>query len=88
MCFELFNNSKQQTQLRAYTAHSGDTTHTDTHDTHRRWWAAAPGSKGEPEAKMARPLVHFAACSAVHSAFAVGFDIGKMIGRCTAGRRR
>ena len=36
--------------------------------------------KGDPDAKMALPLVHLWACSAVHSAFEVGFDKGKIIG--------
>lgn len=35
---------------------------------------------GEPEAKMARPPVHFCACSAVHSALEVGLDNGKIMG--------
>ena len=36
--------------------------------------------KGDPEAKIARPPVHFWACSAEHSALEVGLDRGKMIG--------
>ena len=35
---------------------------------------------GEPDANMALPLVHLWACSAVHSAFEVGLDKGKIIG--------
>ena len=38
------------------------------------------GSNGEPVATMARPSVHSYACCGVHSAFAVGFDIGITMG--------
>lgn len=37
-------------------------------------------SKGEPDAKIALPLVHLCAASAVHSAREVGFDNGIMTG--------
>mmetsp|Transcript_6358 Transcript_6358/g.20017 ORF Transcript_6358/g.20017 Transcript_6358/m.20017 type:complete len:259 (-) Transcript_6358:770-1546(-) len=39
------------------------------------------GANGDPVATMARPSVQWYACSAVHSALDVGFDIGMMIGR-------
>ena len=35
---------------------------------------------GDPDAKIALPLVHLWACSAVHSALEVGLDNGKIIG--------
>lgn len=40
----------------------------------------APGSKGLPDAKMARPSVHLYASSAVHSALAVGLESGNTMG--------
>mmetsp|Transcript_60836 Transcript_60836/g.91852 ORF Transcript_60836/g.91852 Transcript_60836/m.91852 type:complete len:272 (+) Transcript_60836:500-1315(+) len=39
------------------------------------------GSNGLPLANRHLPLLHVNACSAVHSAFDVGFDSGMMIGR-------
>lgn len=41
------------------------------------------GANGEPDATTARPSVHVYACSAVHSAWEVGLDSGKMMGRST-----
>ena len=35
---------------------------------------------GKPEAKIARPFVHFWAISAVHSDLEVGLDNGKIMG--------
>mmetsp|Transcript_150 Transcript_150/g.389 ORF Transcript_150/g.389 Transcript_150/m.389 type:complete len:231 (-) Transcript_150:310-1002(-) len=42
--------------------------------------SSVTGSKGEPAAKTAFPLVHLYACSAVHSALLFGFERGKMKG--------
>mmetsp|Transcript_44183 Transcript_44183/g.112773 ORF Transcript_44183/g.112773 Transcript_44183/m.112773 type:complete len:225 (+) Transcript_44183:166-840(+) len=42
-------------------------------------------SKGDPEAKMARPLVALMAASAVHSMLEVGLLMGKMRGRMPLG---
>ena len=38
------------------------------------------GANGLPDAKIARPLVHVHACSAVHSDFDVGLEYGKITG--------
>ena len=38
------------------------------------------GAKGLPLAKIALPLLHVYACSAVHSEWEVGFEYGKIIG--------
>src|SRR5512134_1959359 len=43
--------------------------------------AISTGSNGLPDANNARPSLHRYACGAVHSAFDVGFDSAKMIGR-------
>ena len=45
--------------------------------------SSSTGSKGDPDAKIQLPSVHSNACSAVHSAFVVGLDNGKIIGRST-----